>query len=138
VAIFQHSLPFLQSESLQTHIETIHRRAISPLANHDSTSAYSPSLTCHLPAPMIECLHRPPYKLTCFSRLTHKHFCTRTILKPRLPSSGFQHTLILYQSKFEDYQSHIHRNARPLLRAQQCCLFTLLSANEARLPSIVA
>jgi hypothetical protein len=66
VAIFQHSLPFLQSESFQTH-GTIHRRAIGPLAHHNSTSAYSPSLTCHLPAPTIECLRRPRYKLTCSS-----------------------------------------------------------------------
>jgi hypothetical protein len=68
VAIFQHSLPFLQSESFQTHVGTIHRRAISPLAHHNGTSVYSPSLTRHLPAPMIECLHRPRYKLTCSSR----------------------------------------------------------------------
>jgi hypothetical protein len=64
VAIFQHSLPFLQSESFQTHVGTIHRRTIGPLAHHNGTSAYSPSLACHLPAPTIECLHRPPYKLT--------------------------------------------------------------------------
>jgi hypothetical protein len=35
---------------------------------HNGTSAHSPSLTCHLPAPTIECLHRPRYKLTCSSR----------------------------------------------------------------------
>jgi hypothetical protein len=57
VAIYQHSLPFLQSESFQTHVGTIHRRDIGPLAHHNSTSAYSPSLTCHLPAPTIGCLH---------------------------------------------------------------------------------
>jgi hypothetical protein len=57
VAIFQHSLPFLQSESFQTHVGTIHRRAIVSLAHHNCTSAYSPSLTCHLPAPTIGCLH---------------------------------------------------------------------------------
>jgi hypothetical protein len=68
VAIFQHSLPFLQSESSQTHVGTIHHRAIGPLSHHNGTSAYSPSLTCHLPAPTIECLHRPPYKLTWSSR----------------------------------------------------------------------
>jgi hypothetical protein len=45
VAVFQHELTFLQSESLQTHVGTIHRRAIGPLAHHNSTSAYSPSLT---------------------------------------------------------------------------------------------
>jgi hypothetical protein len=64
VAIFQHSLPFLQSESFQTHVRTIHRRVIGPLAHHNGTPAYSPSLTCHLPAP------------------THKHICPWTILKP--------------------------------------------------------
>jgi hypothetical protein len=57
VAIFQHSLPFLQSESFQTHVGTIHRRAIGPLAHHNGTSACSPSLTFHLPAPTIGCLH---------------------------------------------------------------------------------
>jgi hypothetical protein len=48
VAIFQHSLPFLQSESFQTHIGTIHRLAIDPLAHHNGTSAYT-SLTCTSP-----------------------------------------------------------------------------------------
>jgi hypothetical protein len=67
VAIFQHSPPFLQSESFQTHVGTINRRAIGPLALHNGTSAYT-SLTRHLPAPTIEYLHRPPYKLTCSSR----------------------------------------------------------------------
>jgi hypothetical protein len=93
---FQHTLPFLQSESFQTHVGTIHRRAIGPLAHHNGTSAYSPSLTCHLPAPTIECLHRPRYKLTCSSRnfpirtsssnqkesvAKHTHVCTRAISK---------------------------------------------------------
>jgi hypothetical protein len=56
VAIFHHSLPFLQSESFRTHVGTIHRRAIGSLAHHNSTSAYT-SLTCHLPAPTIGYLH---------------------------------------------------------------------------------
>jgi hypothetical protein len=47
------------SQSFQTHVGTIHRWAIGPLALHNGTSAYT-SLTCHLPAPMIGCLHRPP------------------------------------------------------------------------------
>jgi hypothetical protein len=63
VTIFHHSLPFLQSGSVQKHVGTICRRAIGPLAHHNGTSAYSPSLTRHLPAPTIGCLHRPPYKL---------------------------------------------------------------------------
>jgi hypothetical protein len=67
VTIFQHSLPFLQSESFQTHVGTIRRRAIGSLAHHNGTTAHSPSLACYLPAPTIECLHRPPYKLTCSS-----------------------------------------------------------------------
>jgi hypothetical protein len=58
-AIFQHSLPFLQSESFQMQVGTIHRRAIGPLVLHNGTSAYT-SLTRHLPAPTIGCLHRPP------------------------------------------------------------------------------
>jgi hypothetical protein len=61
----EHSLPFLQSESFQIHVGTIHCRAIGPLAHHNGTSAYT-SLTCHLPAPTIKYLLRPPYKLTCF------------------------------------------------------------------------
>jgi hypothetical protein len=61
---------------------TIHRRAIGPLSHHNGTSAYSPSLTCHLPAPTNECLHRPPYKLTCSSRPTYKHGCVRPISRP--------------------------------------------------------
>jgi hypothetical protein len=39
VVIFQHSLPFLQSESFQTHVRTIHHRAIGSLAHHNGTSA---------------------------------------------------------------------------------------------------
>jgi hypothetical protein len=66
VVIFQHSLPFLQSESFQTHVGTIHRRAIGPLAHHNGTSACSPSLTCHLPAPTIGCLHSNDSLITLF------------------------------------------------------------------------
>jgi hypothetical protein len=81
VAIFQRSLPFLQTEIFQTHVGTIHRRAIGPLALHNGTSAYT-SLTRHSPAPTIGCLHRPPYKLTCSSRPTYKHVCVRPISRP--------------------------------------------------------
>jgi hypothetical protein len=66
------SLPFLQSENIQIHVGKIHRRAIGPLAHHNGTPAYSPSLTCRLPAPTIGCLH----------------------------SNDSQTTLSLYQSKF--------------------------------------
>jgi hypothetical protein len=51
------------SQSLQTHVRTIYHPAIGPFAHHSSSSAYSPSLTA-----MINCLHRPRYKLTCFYR----------------------------------------------------------------------
>jgi gamma-glutamyl-gamma-aminobutyrate hydrolase PuuD len=47
--VSEHSLSFLQSESLQTHVGTIHRQAIGPLAHHNGISAYSPSLTCTSP-----------------------------------------------------------------------------------------
>jgi hypothetical protein len=43
------SLPFSQSESFQIHVGAIHRRAISPLAHHNGTSACSPLLTCTSP-----------------------------------------------------------------------------------------
>jgi hypothetical protein len=39
------------------HTRSIHRLAIGALAHHNGTSAHSPSLACHLPAPTIECLH---------------------------------------------------------------------------------
>jgi hypothetical protein len=132
VAIFQHSLSFLQSESFQTHVETIHRLAISPLAHHNGTSAYSPSLTCHLPAPTIECLHRPPYKLTCSSL----NFPIRT--QPSIQKESIaRHTSTSVLERIPTHTRHIsrcsnHRNARPLLRAQQCCLSTQLSANDAK------
>jgi hypothetical protein len=54
VVIFQHELTFLQSESLQTHVGTIHRPAIGPLAHYNSTSAYSPSLTCTNPTQLTQ------------------------------------------------------------------------------------
>jgi hypothetical protein len=55
------------SQKASKHTRSIHRLAIGALAHHNGTSACSPSLTCHLPAPTIDCLHRPPYKLTCSS-----------------------------------------------------------------------
>jgi hypothetical protein len=56
------------SQKASKHPRSIRRRAIGPLAHHNGTSAHSPSLACHLPAPTIECLHHPLYKLTCSSR----------------------------------------------------------------------
>jgi hypothetical protein len=55
------------SQEASKHTRSIRHRAIGALAHHNGTSAHSPSLACHLPAPTIECLHRPPYRLTCFS-----------------------------------------------------------------------
>jgi hypothetical protein len=162
VAIFQHSLQFLQSESFQTQVGTIHRRAIGPLALHNGTSAYT-SLTRHLPAPTIECLHRPSYKLTCSSHNFRYELSLPTSKESeakytRSHPTDLQ-TRLLYQLKFRIQRPtstrsltqltssfqipfisprHIHSNVRPLLRAQQCCLFTLLSANHARPSSIVA
>jgi hypothetical protein len=49
-----------------TQVGTIHRRAIDPLAHHNGTSAYSTSLTCHLPAPTIGCLHSNDSLTTLF------------------------------------------------------------------------
>jgi hypothetical protein len=69
--LWQSSNTRLQSESFQTHVGTIHRRAIGPLAHHSGTSAYSsPSLTCHLPAPTIGCLHSND-SLTTLSSVQH-------------------------------------------------------------------
>jgi hypothetical protein len=55
------------SQKASKHTRSIRRRAIVSIAHHNGASAHSPSLACHLPAPTIECLHRPPYRLTCFS-----------------------------------------------------------------------
>jgi hypothetical protein len=52
------------SQKASKHTRSIRRRVIGPLAHHNGTSAHSPSLACHLPAPTIECLPHPPYKLT--------------------------------------------------------------------------
>jgi hypothetical protein len=62
------------------HTRSIRRRAIGPLA-HNGTSAYSPSLTCHLPAPTIACLHRPRYKLACVSHAISRY-------EPSLPTKS--------------------------------------------------
>jgi hypothetical protein len=135
VAIFQHSLPFLQSESYQTHVGTIHRRAIGPFAHHNSTSAYSPSLACPSPDDRMSSLStvQSHVILSQFPDMnlifqpngvrSQIHVCTRA------NSNTYWST---NQSNPEDNEPHNHRNARPLLRAQQCCLSTLLSANHAK------
>jgi hypothetical protein len=56
------------SQKASKHTRSIRCWAIGPPAHLNGTSAHSLSLTCHLPALTIECLHRPPYKLTCSSR----------------------------------------------------------------------
>jgi hypothetical protein len=118
VAIFQHSLPFLQSESFQTHVGTIYRRAIGPLAQHNGTSAHSPSLACHLPAPTMECLHHPSYKVTCSSR----------------QSVALRITSNLYS--FSDHRIHSHAfcldcclQASTSLLYGQVCFIVALSGN---------
>jgi hypothetical protein len=55
------------SQRASKHTRSIRCRAIGLLAHHNGTSAHSPSLACHLPVPITECLHRPPCRLTCFS-----------------------------------------------------------------------
>jgi hypothetical protein len=50
IEFFQQDLLWQSSNTrFQTHVGTIHRRAIGPLAHHNGTSAYSPSLTCTSP-----------------------------------------------------------------------------------------
>jgi hypothetical protein len=55
--ISEKELTSLQSGTLQTHVRTIHRRVMGPLAHQNSTPAYSPSLNCRLLALTIDCLH---------------------------------------------------------------------------------
>jgi hypothetical protein len=123
VAIFQHSLPFLQSESFQTHVGTIHHRAIGPLSHHNGTSAYSPSLTCHLPAPTIESLHLPPYKLMCSSRPTYKHVCVRPISRPdcsiRISSKTIVTCLIVASVTMLLVNIVIHQSRKAV---KNCCI----------------
>jgi hypothetical protein len=110
------------------HVGTIRRRAIGPLAHHNGTSAYSTSLTCHLPAPTIEWLHRPLYKLTCSSRQSVALRITYNL------HSFSDHTDFIRSSVSIEIHKHPTRNLRhacSLLWAPQCCLFTLLP------PSIV-
>jgi hypothetical protein len=147
LAIFQHSLPFLQSESFQTHVGTIHRRAIGPLTHHSGTLAYT-SLTRHLPAPTIECLHRPRYKLACFSHAISRyelslptksspqpntHVYTRTISRPDsqacLSLNNSQTSLSsLYQISPYVWHRHFHSNVSVYIVVLKR-LFTLLCWN---------
>jgi hypothetical protein len=45
------------SHKASKHTRSIRRRAIGPLAHHNGTSAHSPSLACHLPAPTTSTVH---------------------------------------------------------------------------------
>jgi hypothetical protein len=45
------------NQQLSKHARIIHRRAIGLLAHQNSTSAFSPSLNCHLLSPTIDRLH---------------------------------------------------------------------------------
>jgi hypothetical protein len=94
------------SQKASKHNRSIRRRAIGSLAHHNGTSAYSPSLTCNLPAPTIECLHRPPYKLTCSS---HNFRYELNLPTKRSPQPNIHvctrvnsNTHCLYPSKFEN------------------------------------
>jgi hypothetical protein len=88
------------SQKASKHTRSIRRRAIGPLAHHNGTSAHSPSLACHLPAPTIEYLHRPPYRLTCFSHCFPDTTAPDRSLDPT----------VLSQSKFEDYRTRYYGN----------------------------
>jgi hypothetical protein len=133
-------------QKVSKHNRSIRRRAIVSLAHHSGTSAYASLLACHLPAPTIECLHRPPYKLTCFSR----NFPIRTQSSNLKGVRSQIHTHLSSSDPYTTFSPEwipthtepisvevrrqtirIHRNTRPLLRGQQCCLFTLLSASGA-------
>jgi hypothetical protein len=81
---------------------------------------------------MIECLHRPRYKFACFS---HAISVTNSVFQPKwVPSQ--MHTSAPARSpdptvvsvEVHRHPTRNHRHARLLLRAEQCCLFTLLSA----------
>jgi hypothetical protein len=69
IEFFQQELLWLSSN---THSHSCSQKAskhtsgqsIVGLSVHLHTTT---ALTCHLPAPTIKCLHRPPYKLTCSS-----------------------------------------------------------------------
>jgi hypothetical protein len=100
VAIFQHSLPFLQSESFQAHVGTVHRRAIGPLAHHNGNYAYSPSLTCTSP----DGLHRPRYKVTCFSRFSQYELSLPTKRSPS-PNTHAR----LHSNDLSNHSGHVSR-----------------------------
>jgi hypothetical protein len=84
------------SQKASKHTSSIRRRAIGSLAHHNGTSAHSPSLACHLPALTIECLHRPPYRLTCFSHCFPDTTAPDRSLKPHcLELFKFSRTTVL-------------------------------------------
>jgi hypothetical protein len=115
VAIFQHSLPFLQSESFQTQVGTIHRRAIGPLAHHNGTSAYIPSLTCT----------SPDDRMSSSSTVQTHVFLSHNFPDITAPARSPDPT-VLSQSKTTEH----------VTMEINYCLFTLLHDSEARLSSI--
>jgi hypothetical protein len=124
VGIFHHSLQFLQSESFQTYVGTIHRRAIGPLAHHNGTSAYIPSLTCTSP------VDRMSSSSTVQTRVDLSQFpdtqarLSRTVSKPTLTHVSAVSIVLL--------PFHCCVTSASLLRLFHCCarrgnaLFTLL------------
>jgi hypothetical protein len=123
-----HSHSCIQKAS--KHTRSIRHRAIGSLAHRNGTSAYSPSLACHLPAPTIECLHRPPYKLTCSSRQSVGPRITFKLYSFSDHTDNFIRSPV--STEIHKHPTRNHRHTRSLLWAPQCCLFTLLP------PSIVA
>jgi hypothetical protein len=119
VGIFHHSLQFLQSESFKIQVGTIHRRAIGPLAHHNSTSAYIPSLTCTSP------VDRMSSSSTVQTHVFLSHNFPDTTAPDRSP--GPTATSVEVPKTTEHVTMEINY-----------CLFTLLHDNEARLSSIVA
>jgi hypothetical protein len=130
VATFQHSLQFLQSESFQTHVGTIHRRAVGPLALHNGISAYT-SLTRHLPALTIECLHRPPYKLTCSSH----NFDTNLASQPQRSPQPNTHVRTRPISRPD---CSIRRSSKTIVTSVHCRVHNYSAHLHCYLPSIVA
>jgi hypothetical protein len=81
VAIFQHSLQFLQSESFQTQVGTTHRRAIGHLAHHNGTSAH------HYPA------ISQPRRSNVFTVHRIDSRASLTVSPTQLPSNDSQTTM---------------------------------------------
>jgi hypothetical protein len=120
------------NQQLYKHIRTIHRRAIGPLARQNSTSVYSPSLTCHSLAPTIDYLYnsRDPqetpstgpsfaichHELTFLQSVTQTHVC---VYLPRSLNTNSLHKPIKVhrqQSRYYGIQLQL-----VYIVAWQCC-----------------